>query len=129
MTEEERGREGKARKISMVKLEFMQAVPSQIPALLEKYENDERSGVITICNQYRNKTNSIRLERERTEKMKRYERQYQDYSYICGIDEGGQRSTCRVRFIACAVILPKDCDILYINDSKQVSPKKRGGTV
>lgn len=27
--------------------------------------------------------------------------------------------------IACAVILPKDCEILYINDSKQLSEKKR----
>ena len=27
--------------------------------------------------------------------------------------------------VACAVILPKDCDILYLNDSKQVSEKKR----
>ena len=27
--------------------------------------------------------------------------------------------------VAAAVILPKDCDILYINDSKKLSPKKR----
>ncbi len=27
--------------------------------------------------------------------------------------------------VAGAVILPKDCDILYINDSKQLSEKKR----
>ena len=27
--------------------------------------------------------------------------------------------------MAGAVILPKDCDILYINDSKQLSEKKR----
>ena len=27
--------------------------------------------------------------------------------------------------VACAVILPKDCEILYINDSKKLSAKKR----
>ena len=27
--------------------------------------------------------------------------------------------------MACALILPKDCDILYINDSKKLSEKKR----
>ena len=27
--------------------------------------------------------------------------------------------------MACAVILPKDCDILYINDSKKLTAAKR----
>ena len=31
----------------------------------------------------------------------------------------------QVRVVAGAVILPKDCDILYINDSKKLSEKKR----
>jgi ribonuclease HII len=56
--------------------------------------------------------------------VKQYEKQYQEYEYICGIDEVG-RGPLAGPVIACAVILPKNCDILYINDSKQLSEKKR----
>lgn len=112
------------KKIAMVKLEFMQADEAAIPELLTRYEEDERSGVITICNQYRNKLISKQNELERLEGMKRFEKEYQDYSYICGIDEVG-RGPFAGPVIAGAVILPKDCDILYLNDSKQLSEKKR----
>lgn len=37
---------------------------------------------------------------------------------------GGQRSSCRP-VVAGAVILPEDCEILYLNDSKKLSEKKR----
>lgn len=112
------------KKIAEIKLEFMQASNENIPALLEKYELDERSGVITICNQYRNKTQSLQKELERLAKMKSYEEKYSNSEYICGIDEVG-RGPFAGPVIAAAVILPKDCNILYINDSKQLSEKKR----
>ena len=55
-----------------------------------------------------------------------YERKAQSegYKYICGIDEVG-RGPLAGPVVAGAVILPKDCDILYLNDSKQLSEKKR----
>jgi ribonuclease HII len=56
--------------------------------------------------------------------MKKYEKQYSTCQYICGIDEVG-RGPFAGPVIASAVILPKDCNILYINDSKQLSEKKR----
>lgn len=55
--------------------------------------------------------------------MKEYEKKYGEYSYICGIDEVG-RGPLAGPVVAGAVILPKDCDILYLNDSKQLSEKK-----
>ena len=113
-----------SRKVSEIKLEFMQATMSGLPSLLDKYERDPRSGVITICRQYRNKLEAYDTELERLEAMKQYEKKYQDYTYICGIDEVG-RGPLAGPVIACAVILPKDCDILYLNDSKQLSEKKR----
>ena len=112
------------KKIAEIKLEFMQCKEDDIPALLEKYSMDERSGAITICNQYRNKVLSLQKELERISVMKQYENKYSDYEYICGIDEVG-RGPFAGPVIACAVILPKDCNILYINDSKQLSEKKR----
>ena len=60
----------------------------------------------------------------RCEELKRYEREYSAYAYICGIDEVG-RGPLAGPVVAGAVILPKDCDILYINDSKKLSEKKR----
>ena len=43
---------------------------------------------------------------------------------MCGIDEAG-RGPLAGPVVAGAVILPKDCKILYINDSKKLSEKKR----
>lgn len=66
----------------------------------------------------------LRLEKERIEGLKVYEREYEKYGLICGIDEVG-RGPLAGPVVAGAVILPKDCDILYINDSKKLSAKKR----
>ena len=63
-------------------------------------------------------------ERQRTESIKEYERLYSHCQYIAGIDEVG-RGPFAGPVVACALILPKDCDILYINDSKKLSEKKR----
>lgn len=112
------------KKISHIKMEFMQTASSDIPLLIEKYRNDERSGVVAICNQYRSKEEALQKEQNRLTVMKQYEMKYQEYEYICGIDEVG-RGPFAGPVMACAVILPKDCNILYINDSKQLSEKKR----
>ena len=56
--------------------------------------------------------------------MREYERSYPQYTYICGIDEAG-RGPLAGPVVAGAVILPPDCEILYLNDSKQLSAKRR----
>ena len=63
-------------------------------------------------------------ERKRLYEMSRYEREYGSVQYICGIDEVG-RGPLAGPVVACGVILPKDVEILYINDSKKLSEKKR----
>ena len=60
----------------------------------------------------------------RTEEMSIYERKYADYQAICGIDEVG-RGPFAGPVVAAAVILPKDNPILYLNDSKKLTEKKR----
>lgn len=67
-----------------------------------------------------------RLEKElaRLEAMRAYEREYGDFFLICGIDEAG-RGPLAGPVTAGAVILPKDCQILYLNDSKKLSEKRR----
>ena len=67
-----------------------------------------------------------KLEKElaRLKTMSVYEEQYASCSYICGIDEVG-RGPLAGPVVAGAVILPKDHTILYLNDSKKLSEKKR----
>lgn len=67
-----------------------------------------------------------RLEKEllRLETMKEFERQYADCAWICGIDEAG-RGPLAGPVVAGAAILPKDVTILYLNDSKKLTEKRR----
>ena len=67
-----------------------------------------------------------RLEKEllRLEAMKAYEKENKDCALICGIDEAG-RGPLAGPVAAGAVILPRDCTILYLNDSKKLSEKRR----
>ena len=67
-----------------------------------------------------------RLEKElaRLEAMCAYEREYASCTAICGIDEAG-RGPLAGPVAAGAVILPKDCRILYLNDSKKLTPVRR----
>ncbi len=66
----------------------------------------------------------LKAERERLETMRSYERQYALRGVLCGIDEVG-RGPLAGPVVAGAVILPQDCEILYLNDSKKLSEKKR----
>lgn len=63
-------------------------------------------------------------ERARLADMTAYEREYADCVYICGIDEAG-RGPLAGPVTAAAVILPKDCEILYLDDSKKLTPRRR----
>ena len=67
-----------------------------------------------------------KLEKElvRMKQMSVYEEEYSMCEYICGIDEVG-RGPLAGPVVAAAVILPKDREILYLNDSKKLSEKKR----
>ena len=67
-----------------------------------------------------------KLEKEllRLKEMSIYEEEYADCQYICGIDEVG-RGPLAGPVVAGAVILPKNETILYLNDSKKLSEKKR----
>ena len=68
----------------------------------------------------RKKEEKLRKELERLEVMSAYEKEYAQYTHICGIDEVG-RGPLAGPVVACAVVLPKDVTILYLNDSKKLS--------
>lgn len=72
----------------------------------------------------RKQQEKLEKEMERIKGMSVYETEYSDCTYICGIDEVG-RGPLAGPVVAGAVILPKDEPILYLNDSKKLSEKKR----
>ncbi len=97
---------------------------SDLSAFIKQYEADERGGVQKLVESARKQQLSYETECARIFEMGRFEREYDSFSYICGIDEVG-RGPLAGPVVAGAVILPKDAKILYINDSKQLSAKKR----
>jgi ribonuclease HII len=66
----------------------------------------------------------LQAERERLENMKEFEYRYEDHILVCGIDEAG-RGPLAGPVVAGAVILPRACEILFLNDSKKLSEKRR----
>ncbi len=110
--------------IQEIKEALKAASEEELPELMEMYAKDARKGVQTALIQAQRRLDKLEQERQRIEAMKEFERKYEHLGYVCGIDEVG-RGPFAGPVVAGAVILPKDCHILYINDSKQLSEKKR----
>ena len=111
--------------IKDIKQLFEQTEKEQWNALFPQYKTDERAGVQKLITQYENKLLKHKKEQERLYRMLEFERKYGDeFSCICGIDEAG-RGPFAGPVVAGAVILPKGLTIEGLNDSKQVSAKKR----
>lgn len=111
--------------IKEIKQQFEQAEKEQWNALFSQYMEDERAGVQKLMTQYRKKLSAFEKEQERLEKMLEFERKYgTDFSCICGIDEAG-RGPFAGPVVAGAVVLPKGLKIEGLNDSKQLSEKRR----
>lgn len=112
------------KKLSEMKAELEAASLEELPAYLQRFETDERAGAAALVKRFRKKLEKEAKEDERLYKMLSYERTYGSFSHICGIDEAG-RGPLAGPVVAGAVILPKDCTICYLNDSKQLSEKMR----
>lgn len=110
--------------IKEIQQEFAACNQENRQTLYEKYRQDTRSGVIRLIEKYQKMDQKLVEEYDRLEQMKFYEKKYGSYDLICGIDEVG-RGPLAGPVVAGAVILPKDCNILYINDSKKLSAKRR----
>lgn len=110
--------------IAEIKEELASADEMSLSLLLAEYEKDARSGVVKLVAAQRKKQQKLQEERQRLETMRIYEHKYEDLGLVCGIDEAG-RGPLAGPVVAGAVILPHDCEILYLNDSKKLSEKKR----
>ena len=114
----------KKQSISAIREIFAAASETELPALYLEYEEDSRAGVQNLIQKYQKQEEALKKERERTEQMKIYEHKYEDLGWVCGIDEDGSGPLAGP-VVAGAVILPRDSKILYLNDSKQLTAKKR----
>lgn len=112
------------KKIGMIKEELQAAEDTSLPFFIETYEKDLRAGVQKLVEQARKRLQKLEDEKQRIYALQEYERKYPDAAFICGIDEVG-RGPLAGPVVAGAVILPKNCEILYINDSKKLSAAKR----
>lgn len=110
--------------IKEIQEEFAAAPMESWPGLYEVYGQDNRKGVADFLVKCRRQEEKLQCERLRTEQMKEFEKKYEHLGWVCGIDEVG-RGPLAGPVVAGAVILPRDCQILWLNDSKQLSAKKR----
>lgn len=110
--------------IGEIREELNTVCASQLSEIMAKYADDPRNGVKKLLEKKQKELDKLEVERARTEAMKAYEKQYRNFGVICGIDEVG-RGPLAGPVVACAVILPEDEEILYLNDSKQLTAKKR----
>lgn len=114
-----------AKSIIEIKEEIETADRTQLENVLAAYADDPRKGVQNLIGKAHRQIEKLQAEKERLKKMRSFEEQYQgDYSLICGIDEAG-RGPLAGPVVAGAVILPEDCEILYLNDSKKLSAARR----
>ncbi|MCI8769762.1 MAG: ribonuclease HII [Lachnospiraceae bacterium] len=111
--------------ISVIKEELERSCGEARDALLSEYENDGRKGVQNLVFKYKKEAQALVEERLRLEGMRVFEKKYaSSYFSICGVDEAG-RGPLAGPVVAGACILPPDAEILFLNDSKKLSAKKR----
>ena len=78
---------------------------TQFQAFIENYKVDDRGGVQKIVATAEKRLEKYYVEVERTESIQKYEKEYEAFAYICGIDEVG-RGPLAGPVYAAAVILP-----------------------
>ena len=107
-----------------IKRIFAEKSIEEYDELILSFENDERKSIRQFLDSCRRKSDLWKKEQIRLEKMLEFEKKYDCCEYICGIDEAG-RGPYAGPVVAGAVVLPKGLKIPYLNDSKQLSEKKR----
>ncbi|POP31653.1 ribonuclease HII [Lactonifactor longoviformis] len=110
--------------IGEIKAEFGAAGEKQKRELCGIYAADPRAGVKALIQKVKKDGEKLEAERARIRLMSVYEEKYGDLGLVCGIDEVG-RGPLAGPVVAGAVILPRDKEILWLNDSKKLSAARR----
>jgi len=112
--------------ISEIKEILANCSMEELPEQMKQFEEDSRKGVQTALASFRKKYEKHQQELARLDEILTYERGLWSagYDLVAGIDEVG-RGPLAGPVVAAAVILPKECKIEGVNDSKKLSAKKR----
>ncbi len=112
--------------VKEIKDEFKNCDVNKIPDFISEYSEDTRSGVKAVIISAEKKYNKYIAELDRLKIISTYENDClaKGYKLVAGVDEVG-RGPLAGPVVAACVILPKNCDIIGINDSKKLSLKKR----
>ena len=71
--------------------EILQAAElEKLPDFIAAYQEDPRNGVQKLVALAQKKLDALEKEKQRIENLKKYEKEYAGYTYICGIDEVGR---------------------------------------
>ena len=113
-------------------MESLKEIKLRIQALpMEQWEpelvlldGDSRQGVRNFLASCRKKLGQLEQEKGRIHQMQAFGDEIAAGRIFAGIDEAG-RGPLAGPVVAAAVIMPKDCPLLYINDSKKLSAAKR----
>ena len=103
---------------------FRSAKEEALPGLIAQFSTDERSGVQALIKRAAGKLEALEAERARLREMLVFEKKYAHMGPVCGIDEAG-RGPLAGPVVAGAVILDPEKEILWLNDSKQLSKERR----
>ena len=107
--------------------EILSSCPvEKLPEVLPEFTADSRKGVQSLVTRFQKKYDAYLAELERLETLLTYERECYEkgFELVAGIDEVG-RGPLAGPVVAAAVILPKNCKIPGVNDSKKLSAQKR----
>jgi len=100
---------------------ILQSTPeADLPAIIAGLESDLREGVKKLVISYKKRHNNYIAENERLDGLLYFERRYERYARICGVDEAGAGPLAGP-VAAAAVILPVGLKIRGLDDSKKLS--------
>lgn len=101
---------------------------AELVYLIDKLALDTRKNVKALSVRLNKEKEKLKQEYSRVRNMYNFDKGFGDYRYVAGVDEVG-RGPLAGPIVACAVILDlnviDDELILWLNDSKKLSEKKR----
>jgi ribonuclease HII len=108
--------------------DMLETIQDERDPLFGKLAADSRKGVQSLVAKWRREKKKAMAEFQRYCEMTKYEKEARDLGYglIAGIDEAG-RGPLAGPVVSAAVILPENCFIEGLNDSKQLAEAKRLG--
>lgn len=112
-------------KIAEIEQNLKQIPLEAIEIHLKNYEKDERQGVQKLIEKYKKKQKKYEAEKNAWQLKLDFDAMFcQSEEVYIGIDEVG-RGPLAGPVVTAAVILPKECNLIGLKDSKQLSEAKR----